>query len=337
MTLPNLFFYDLHPTPASFRDEVLRGLASRPRSIPPKFFYDEQGSRLFQAICELPEYHLTRTEIGILRAHAAEMAELIGPGRLLIEFGSGSSEKVRLLLGALRPAAYMPLDISREHLWNASRVLAAEYPDVAVHAVCTDYTQDMALPYGQPPDPPPDQSPDQIGLRKLAFFPGSSVGNFDPEGALAFMHRVSRLVQSDGGLLIGVDLKKDPHLLRAAYNDAQGVTAAFNLNLLARMNRELEADFDLAAFRHHAFYDDRLGRIEMRLISLRDQTVTVAGQQFRFQRGEGIHTENSYKYALEEFQALATRAGFRPVKVWTDPARLFSVHYFGVRRRSAAA
>ena len=326
MTLPNLFFYDLHPTPASFRDEVLRGLASRPRSIPPKFFYDEEGSRLFQEICELPEYYLTRTEIGILRAHAGEMAEHIGLGRLLIEFGSGSSEKVRLLLGALRPAAYMPLDISREHLWSASRTLAAEYPDVAVHAVCTDYTQDMALPY----DSPDNAAGDQIGLRKLAFFPGSSVGNFDPEGALAFMHRVSRLVQPDGGLLIGVDLKKDPRLLHAAYNDAQGVTAAFNLNLLARMNRELEADFDLASFRHRAFYDEGLGRIEMHLVSLRDQTVTVAGEQFHFEPGEGIHTENSYKYGLEEFQALAAQAGFRPVKVWTDPARLFSVHYLGV-------
>jgi dimethylhistidine N-methyltransferase len=333
VTLSNLSFYDLHPTPASFRDEVLRGLASRPRSIPPKFFYDEQGSRLFQEICELPEYYLTRTEIGILRANAGEMAEIIGPGRLLIEFGSGSSEKVRLLLDALRPAAYMPLDISREHLWNASRMLAAECPDVAVHAVCTDYTQDMALPYDSFDNP----AEDQIGLRKLAFFPGSSIGNFDPEGALAFMHRVSRLVQPDGGLLIGVDLKKDPRLLHAAYNDDRGVTAAFNLNLLARMNRELEADFDIAAFRHHAFYDESLGKIEMHLESLRDQTVTVAGEQFRFQQGEGMHTENSYKYRLEEFQALAARAGFSLVKVWTDPGRLFSVHYLGVRRRSAAA
>jgi L-histidine Nalpha-methyltransferase len=223
----------------------------------------------------------------------------------------------------LRPAAYMPLDISREHLWNASRTLAAECPDVAVHAVCTDYTQDMALPN----DLPDSSAEDQIGLRKLAFFPGSSVGNFDPEGALTFLYRVSRLVQPDGGLLIGVDLKKDPLLLHAAYNDAQGVTAAFNLNLLARMNRELEADFDLAAFQHRAFYDERLGRIEMHLKSLRAQDVTVAGQQFRFRPGESIHTENSYKYGLEDFQSLAARAGFRPIKAWTDPARLFSVHY----------
>jgi dimethylhistidine N-methyltransferase len=310
-----LRFQDDHPPPSSLRDEVLRGLARRPRAIPPKFFYDAEGSRLFEAICELPEYYLTRTEIGILEAHADEMAALVGADSVLVELGSGSSRKVRLLLEAIRPAVWMPVDISRDHLLEAARNLAQDYPWLEVHAVCLDYSRSLSLPACR------------SGSRKVAFFPGSSIGNFRPEESVALLRTVREVVAPDGGLLIGVDLKKDPAVLHAAYNDVQAVTAAFNLNLLARINRELGADFDLQGFRHSALYNQRAGRIEMYLESVRPQTVTVDGERFHFAAGERIHTENSYKYDLGEFRDLARRAGFEPVQAWTDPGRLFSVHY----------
>ncbi len=315
LTAGRLRFQDQHPPPSSLRDEVLRGLARRPRAIPPKFFYDAQGSLLFEAICELPEYYLTRTEIGILEAHAGEIAALVGTDSVLVELGSGSSRKVRLLLEAIRPAVCMPVDISRDHLLEAAKGLAQDYPWLQVHAVCLDYSRSLSLPACG------------SGSRKVAFFPGSSIGNFDPEEAAALLQTVREVVAPGGGLLIGVDLKKDPAVLHAAYNDAHGVTAAFNLNLLARINRELGADFDLQAFRHSAFYNERRGRIEMHLESVRAQTVIVDGQRFRFTAGERIHTENSYKYDLGEFRDLARSAGFEPVQAWTDPDRLFSVHY----------
>lgn len=309
-----IHFYDLHPTPADMRAEVLAGLALPQKRLAPKFFYDGEGSRLFDDICRLPEYYPTRTEIGILQRHGAEIARRLGREALLIELGSGSSLKIRVLLEALRPAVYMPVDISREHLLNSAEALAMLFPALSVHAVCADYSVPFTLPVDDHEHP------------RAAFFPGSSVGNFEPADAERFLERVGALLGPGGKLLIGVDLRKDPQVLNAAYNDRAGVTAAFNLNLLRRINRELGGGFDLNGFHHGAFYDEQLGRIEMHLISRRDQQVRVAGEVFGFREGESIHTECSYKYSVEGFQALATRAGFAPERVWTDPAGLFSVH-----------
>lgn len=267
-------FHDERPAPATLPEEVLRGLASRPKRIAPKFFYDERGSRLFDAICELPEYYLTRTEMGILESCAREVARLAGADGTLIELGSGASKKIRLLLEALRPRHYLGIDISREFLRESVQRLAHDYPWLEVHAACADFAQDFDLP-------------DPAGSgRRLVFFPGSTIGNFDPHEALAFLQRVRRLVQPDGALLIGVDLKKDPAVLHAAYNDRQGVTAAFNLNLLERLRAELGAELDPKTFRHHAFYDATHGRIEMHLVSRRAQEIRVLGRRFRFEPGE---------------------------------------------------
>ncbi len=310
----NLHFHDLHPTPADMRAEVLVGLALPQKRISPKFFYDAEGSRLFDAICELSEYYPTRTEIGLLRDHGAEMARLLGRDALLIELGSGSSLKIRTLLEALRPAVYMPVDISREHLLQSATDLAAAFPALRVHAVCADYSTAFVLPVDHHAHP------------RAAFFPGSSVGNFDPDAAVVLLSRVGALLGSGGRLLVGVDLRKDVAVLERAYNDADGVTAAFNLNLLARINHELDGDFDLDAFRHQAFFNQAPSRIEMHLVSTRVQRVSVAGQTFDFAEGESIHTECSYKYSVEGFRALAAQAGFAPERVWTDPDELFSVH-----------
>jgi dimethylhistidine N-methyltransferase len=320
MSHPAIEFHDLHPTPADFAAEVLAGLRRRPRYIPPKFFYDARGSQLFDRITALPEYYLTRAEVEVLAANATEIARRVGTGSLLVEPGGGSCAKVRILLEGLRPCAYVPMDISREHLRAAAEQVAAEFPWLEVHASCADFTRAMTLP---------DTAPEPEGPR-VAFFPGSSIGNFDPEGAEGFLAAVAELVGPGGFLLIGADRKKDKAVLDAAYDDAAGVTAAFNLNLLERMNRELGADFDLAAWRHSAFYDEAKGRIEMHLVSGRAQTVRVAGEDFAFEAGETIHTENSYKYGIEEFQALAARAGFRPEAVWTDTRGLFAVHLLRV-------
>jgi dimethylhistidine N-methyltransferase len=317
-------FHDLHPSPADLRAEVLDGLSRPQRALPPKFFYDRKGSRLFDAITELPEYYLTRTEIGILRNHGAEMAERLGPGQTLIELGSGSSLKIRILLQALKPARYVPVDISREHLLASAAALAEHFPGLAIRAVCADYSVPFDLP----------QSTSDQG-RHAAFFPGSSIGNFEPDAAVALLDRVAGLLGPGGRLLIGADLIKDPQILHAAYNDAAGVTAAFNLNLLARIDRELDADFDLRTFAHRAFYNPLsesgpdagadLGRIEMHLVSLTDQRVRIGDRTFDFRQDETIHTESSYKYSPDGFRALATRAGFVPEQVWTDPKGLFSV------------
>jgi dimethylhistidine N-methyltransferase len=312
---PAVSFYDHHPGLANLRAEVLKGLAARPKSIPPKFFYDERGSQLFDAICELPEYYPTRTEIGLLRAHAGEIAELAGAECLLIELGSGASKKVRLLLDAVRPALYMGVDISKSFLLQATAELAADYPWLEVHAACADFSQDLNLSF----------CPGQF--KKLAFFPGSSIGNFEPPHAVALLSQLRETLSPDGALLIGVDLKKDPGVLHAAYNDAQGVTAAFNRNLLWRIRNELDTDLEPERFQHRAFYNRRLGRVEMHLISPRAQRFRIEDRAFRFAAGETVHTENSYKYSIAEFQALARRAGYQPEKVWTDADRLFSVHY----------
>lgn len=321
MNLRAVRFHDELASPATLPDEVLHGLALRHKRIAPKYFYDQRGSQLFDAICELPEYYLTRTEMGILESCQQEVAQLAGPDGTLIEFGSGASKKIRLLLDALHPRHYLGIDISRDFLLESVQRLAHDYPWLEVHAACADFTQDFELP-------------DDTGAgRKLAFFPGSTIGNFEPYEAQDFLQRVRRLVQPDGALLIGVDLKKDPKILHAAYNDSAGITAAFNLNLLERLRTELGAELDPRHFRHRAFYNALRGRIEMHLVSRRAQEIQVLGRRFHFEPGESIHTENSYKYSVEEFHALARRAGLRPRQVWLDAAHLFSVHYLSIVTR----
>jgi dimethylhistidine N-methyltransferase len=311
-------FYDAHPAPADFYAEVIAGLHASPKQIPPKFFYDETGSRLFDAICACPEYYPTRTEMALLERHAAAIRALIGKDCLLIEPGSGSSQKVRLLLDVLQPAAYQPMDISRRYLIAAAQSLADDYPWLDVYAVCTDFTSELPLPFS-----PPHRD-------KIAFFPGSSIGNFEPADAIVFLQRIAATVGPGGGLLIGVDLKKDPAILNAAYNDAGGITAAFNLNLLTRINQELDAGFEIDTFRHQAFYNDELGRIEMHLHSKPAQTVMVAQTPFDFEAGESIHTESSYKYTIDEFAGLAEAAGLQLREAWTDDQNLFSLQFYNV-------
>jgi dimethylhistidine N-methyltransferase len=310
--------HDYGSASARFREDVLSGLAKNRRQIPPKYFYDQEGSRLFDAICQLPEYYPTRTEIGLLKRYGREMAQCVGEGSVLVEFGSGSSIKIRLLLEALQPAAYLPIDISREHLFQSAKQLAADYPAVMVQAICADYTGSLTLPEGF------------INKQKAGFFPGSSIGNFELHEAHQFLQRIASLLGSGSGLLIGVDLKKDVDILTAAYNDSRGITAAFNLNLLRRINRELQGDFDLNSFEHRALYNVAKGRVEMHLVSCKDQVVTVGDHIFTFQTGESVHTENSYKYSIEEFQQLARAAGFQPQQVWCDEQGLFSVHYLSL-------
>ena len=313
-------YYDLHPDSENFRDDVLIGLAQARKALPPKYFYDARGSELFEAICDLPEYYPTRTELTMMQTRVAEMARLLGPECLLIEYGAGSGRKTRVLIEALAPAAYVAIEISRTALQQCAAELAAAYPRVKVAAVCADYSRPMSLP-----------AIDGIApRRRVIYFPGSTIGNFTRPDALAFLRHAHALAGTGGAMLVGVDLKKDPARLHAAYNDAQGVTAAFNLNLLARINHELDGNFDLAAFEHHAFYDVLEGRIEMHLRSLRDQSVRVAGTSFAFTCGETIHTENSCKYSVDEFQQLARQAGFVPAQCWCDEEQLFSVHYLTV-------
>lgn len=299
------------------KDEVLAGLGRTPKTLPSKLFYDAEGSVLFEAICRLDEYYLTRAEISILEKAAVEIAEWVGEGAQLIEYGSGSSRKTCILLEALQPAAYVPIEIAREALLHACEALSLLYPDLQLFPICADYTQPIRLPI----------QPGRIPARRLVFFPGSTIGNFLPAEALSFLQKAHQLAGEDGAMLVGVDLKKDAETLNAAYNDARGVTAAFNLNLLAHLNRELGADFDLAAFTHRAFYNEALGRVEMHLVSLKSQDVIIQRHRFHFHDGETIHTENSYKYSIEQFQQLAMAAGFEPIRYWTDPDRQFSVHY----------
>jgi dimethylhistidine N-methyltransferase len=307
-------FFDYRPTPADVRAEVLDGLGAPVKRLSPKLFYDQRGSQLFDAITELPEYYPTRTEIGILRDHGAEMADLLGRDNILIELGSGSSLKIQTLLAALQPRVYLPVDISKEHLLESAHALARRFPNLSIRAACADYSAPFVLPI----------EPEWTDL--AAFFPGSSIGNFDPAEAVLLLRRVATMLGPGGRLLIGVDLPKDPEILNAAYDDAQGVTAAFNLNLLTRINRELDGDFRHEAFAHRAFFNTLDSRVEMHLVSLNAQSVRVAGHLFHFSPGETIHTESSYKYGIDAFQRLARGAGFVPERVWTDPRELFSVH-----------
>lgn len=300
-----------------FAADVLAGLRRRRKAIPSKYFYDARGSELFEQICELPEYYPTRTECGLLERHAGAMAQAIGADAEIVEFGAGATRKVRYLLDALQsPRGYLPIDISGEHLQESAARLRQDYPGLPVTVVAGDYTAGLALP-----------APARGTRRRAGFFPGSTIGNFTPAEALGFLQAAARLLQGGGGLLIGVDLVKDPGILHAAYNDAAGVTAAFNLNLLHRVRRELDSDIDPAGFDHYAFYEPRLQRIEMHLVSRRAQTARIGRARFRFAAGESIHTENSCKYTLDGFRALAQKAGFRPSHVWCDPEHLFSIHW----------
>ncbi len=298
-----------------FLRDVIAGLTREPKCIPCKYFYDDVGSELFDRICDAPEYYPTRTETKLLKTLAGDFAKLAGPDAELIEFGAGALKKTRFLLDAFdRPQTYVPIDISGDYLGSVAQDLARDYPNLAVKPVVADFTKPLML-----------------GLkrgagRRIGFFPGSTIGNFTADEAVRFLARTA-LSLKGGGLLIGVDLVKDPAILHAAYNDTQGVTAAFNKNLLTRMNRELEADFDVEQFSHYAFYNPVWERIEMHLVSLKAQMVHIAGREIAFEAGESVHTEDSHKYSVEGFQALAREAGFTPREVWTDENKLFSIHW----------
>jgi dimethylhistidine N-methyltransferase len=313
----NVTVVDHAPPPDSFREAMLAGLARRRKSIPSKFIYDARGSKLFEAILAAPEYYIPRVETALLAAHAAEIAALAGAGVALIEFGSGSSLKVRTLLDALpAPAACVAVDISRAPLIAAAEALARDYPGLEAFAVCADFTKPFPLPRPRA----------RVG-RRLGFFPGSTFGNLAPAEASAFLARARRMLAPDGAFVVGVDLRKDAEILAAAYNDRGGASAAFNTNVLARANRELGADFDLSRFRHQAVYDRKRGRMHIGIESLGRQTVRVAGRAFAFAAGEVIRTQLSRKFTVAGFQAKARRAGFEPLRAWTDAERLFSVHY----------
>ncbi|HEY4265013.1 MAG TPA: L-histidine N(alpha)-methyltransferase [Micropepsaceae bacterium] len=296
-----------------FADALLAGLRSTPKRIACKYFYDAAGSLLFEKICTLPEYYPTRTELGLLRAHAHEMAEKIRPDAEIVEFGAGAGEKIRPLLHALEnPRIYLPIDISGPYLRTIATRMQSEYPHLTIKPIVGDFTRDVSLPPASGP--------------RVGFFPGSTIGNFEPGEAQAFLAKAAKLLKG-GGLLIGVDLVKDPNLLHAAYNDRAGVTAAFNKNLLVRANREAGANFELSHFAHYALYNPNLRRMEMYLVSQATQRVTICGRSISFAQGEAIHTEYSHKYTIEDFHALASAAGFVPRAVWCDPGRLFSIHW----------
>lgn len=304
-----------------FRDALHAGLSAPQKSIPSRFFYDARGSELFEEITRLEEYYPTRTEISILERYAASIAEDVGKGCLLVEFGSGSSRKIELLLGKMQsPAGYVPIDISPSALEAAAQRLRREYPNVWLMPVIADFSAEIELPEETP------------GGHRLGFFPGSTIGNLEPDGAVRLLERFRNTLGNDSTLVIGVDLQKNVDTLQAAYDDRRGVTAAFNLNLLRRANREAGARFDLQNFQHRAIYSTELGRIEMHLVSLLDHEVVVGERRYRFAKGETIHTENSYKYTVTQFQTLAARAGWHAVRTLTDEADLFSIHQLSISR-----
>lgn len=298
-----------------FAQAVLAGLTRRPRSIPCRFFYDARGSELFEEITKLEEYYPTRVETALLEAHRGEIAALVGSGRILVEFGSGSSRKTSLLLGALDEVpAYVPIDIAAESLKEAAEWLSGQHEGLTILPLIADFTTTRALP------------PVARSKRRLGFFSGSTIGNLSHAEAKAFLANAAGLLGPGSAFLVGVDLKKPVSILLPAYNDGRGVTAAFNLNLLSRINRELDGNFDLTRFAHEAVYNEAAGRIEIYIKSLAEQTVRVSGRAFAFAAGERIHTENSHKYTVDEFQMLARGSGWAAVKAWTDPERLFSLH-----------
>ena len=311
---------ETEPAKPDFLRETIAGLSHSPRTLPCKFFYDQRGAELFQQICELPEYYITRTELQILQTRGDEMAEHVNSGIELIGLGTGAGTKTRILLENLHnPAVYVPVDISSEQLAQSTALFRQLFPRLEILPVCTDYLQPFRLPTAS-----------REITRKVVYFPGSTIGNFEPDAAGNFLRRIADHCGAGGGLLIGVDLQKEHDVLERAYNDSQGVTAQFNLNLLERANRELGANFDLTLWQHRAIYNSEEGRIEMHLISKTDQVVRINDRQFQFQAGEKIITEFSYKHTPEGFAALAGKAGFEFEKIWTDEARLFGVFYFSV-------
>lgn len=320
----SLRWHDLKPGRDRFLIDVLAGLRKRQKELPCKYLYDSQGSRLYEHICQLEEYYLPAVEASIMSAHIGEMARLIGQQVRLIEYGCGNCEKVRFLLDHLDdPVAYIPIDISREQLRRVARELSDSYPELEILPVCADYVSGFALPVAK-----------RQGRRAVIYFPGSTIGNFAPAAARRFLESLAKVCGPGGGLLVGVDLEKDPAVLHRAYNDSQGVTAAFNLNLLERINRELGADFQSEQFEHYAFYNRPAGRVEMHLISRRDQTVRLDKATITFAKGETIWTESSYKYSLEGFQDMAAAAGWRVARVWTDDKQWCSIQYL-VNAKSA--
>jgi len=309
-----LTFHDYKPEMISFHDAVIDGLSKKSKSIPSKFFYDERGSQLFDLICEQPEYYPPVIERRLLKKRALEIAALTSRGRLLIEPGAGSLEKVRLLLDALHPIAYVPQDISFEHLKSAAHALVADYPWLPIHAVRADFAQTLPIPETTPEAP------------RLIFFPGSSIGNFNQSEAKTFLHMLRQTAGVGGMLLIGVDTKKSETVLNAAYNDKSGATSAFNLNIISRLRTELGMDCDPINFEHKAFYNAIAGRIEMHLVSRIKQSLVLNGYRFELEKGETIHTENSYKYTPQEFLSLAFKSGFAKIRHWQDKNKLFTVY-----------
>lgn len=312
---------DLAPATGDFMAEAIAGLKQPKPSLPCKYFYDARGAALFEQICELPEYYPTRTEIGILKANLGEIAALIGPKARIVEYGSGAGEKIRMLLNALNaPAAYTAIDISREQLLSSAEQLQKDYPNIDVLPVCADYATALDLP-----------KPASAFSRSVVFFPGSTIGNFTPAAAVDFLKRFYQLCQQGqqpGQLLIGFDLKKDKQTLEAAYNDSAGVTAAFNKNLLQRINDELSGQFQLEDWQHHAHWNEDRGAIEMHLVSTNNQTARINGDSFHFKTGETIHTENSFKYSADEMEHLASQAGFSLVQGWSDSKQHFQVQLY---------
>ncbi|WP_206605596.1 L-histidine N(alpha)-methyltransferase [Pelagibaculum spongiae] len=307
-------FHDFAPKSEDLSQAIQSGWSEKPKNISPKFFYDQRGSQLFDKICQLDEYYVTRTEIMLLEKHANEIAKNIGDNSCLIEMGSGSSKKIRLILEALRPALYMPIDISREHLIESASLLAKDYSWLKINAVCLDYSEQWNLP---------DETP---RLNRAAFFPGSSIGNFHPLQASQLLQQMSQALGKGGKIIIGVDLKKPEKQLNAAYNDKNGITAEFNKNLLHRINRELFCDINPDSFSHNAFYSHSHNRIEMHLVSNQQQVISIQGIDYHFDKGESIHTECSYKYSASDFQQLAVNSGLTPLKCWIDNEAKFSIH-----------
>lgn len=306
--------HQLDDTTSAFANDVIEGLSRHPKQSSPKYFYDQAGSELFEQITVLPEYYPTRVELSILRDRAADIHAVIPKGAALVEFGAGATTKVRLLLDVCEFAAYVPVDISGDFLNAQADALRADVPDLAVHPVIADFTTPFRLP-------------DAVAaMPKVGFFPGSTLGNFEPHEASAFLRSAREILGKGAQMLIGVDLEKNEKLLSAAYNDAAGVTAKFNLNVLVRINRELGGNFDISGFTHRAIYNRERHRIEMHLISRKPQTVRLLGRSFTFKAGESIHTESSYKYSLDRFMALARGAGWTTTASWTDAAGMFSVH-----------
>ena len=313
-------FYDFAPKLNTFRSDILEGLQRPLKEIASKYFYDEAGSQLFDQITELDEYYATRIELSIMQSNIQQIAARLGPHCMLIEYGSGSSLKTRQLLDHLENlAAYVPIDISKQHLLNAAQELATRYPQLEIFPVCADYTSGFTLP-----------SPQGYVAHRVAYYPGSTIGNFDPHAAIRFLASIAQKCGKGGGLLIGVDLKKDFNVLHRAYNDSEGITAQFNLHLLTRINQELSADFQVDQFSHYAFYNPVPGRIEMHLGSLKKQQVHIGEQTITFKQGESIWTESSYKFTVDEFAQLASEAGFHVEEVWLDLQHFFSVQYLSV-------